>query len=307
MAGSNNILEIAESFFHSLKIKGNRNVIIHNLGLLNYETPNMLSYINNPKFLNNLKSNENIAACFISDELYHKEELPDKITYLVINNPDHQFYLFQNFLYQNTDFYGLKKENKIAESAVIENGVQISSFNVTIGKNVYVGHNAVILGNTIIEDNVYIGPNCSIGIEGTQVIKDEFGRNIRVHHAGGVLIKEGTFIGANTVIVKSLFKEKTEIGENCSIGNLVNVGHNCKIGNNVLLLANSVVCGSTTIGDGARISPGSFIASSKVIGADSFITLGSVVSQNVSKGERVSGNFAIPHQKFLQHIKKISS
>lgn len=71
-------------------------------------------------------------------------------------------------------------------------------------------------------------------------------------------------------------------------------------------MANSIVSGSTIVEKGARISPGAVIRSSKRIGENAWITLGALVTKDVEKGERVSGNFAIEHKKLLEHINEIS-
>ena len=35
------------------------------------------------------------------------------------------------------------------------------------------------------------------------------------------------------------------------------------------------------------------------------VTLGSVVTRTVEAGERVTGNFALPHERFIRFIKSI--
>ena len=41
-----------------------------------------------------------------------------------------------------------------------------------------------------------------------------------------------------------------------------------------------------------------FSISAKVIGEDSKVTIGAVVTQDIPKGNKVSGNFAIDHEYF---------
>jgi UDP-3-O-[3-hydroxymyristoyl] glucosamine N-acyltransferase len=302
-----NIIAAIKHFDSSLRIENDINPEIYHLGTLKEEAEGTLSYLYDLKYKSSLINNKGVKACIVTQEVFDaiKAEKTD-CTYIISNDPSCDFFLFHNYLFANTDFYGDKKPSIIDASAIIGPGVQIAPHNVIIGENVEIGANAVILEGTILDDNVQIGPNTTIGIEGTQISLDKSGKKFRVQHAGGVHIGSDTFVGANAVIVKSLFKEKTLIGKNCTIGNLVNMGHNTKTGNEVLVLANSVICGSTIIKDRARVSPGSFVASSLLIEEDAFITLGAVVSRNVDKGQRVSGNFAINHRKFLAHIKNIA-
>ena len=98
--------------------------------------------------------------------------------------------------------------------------------------------------------------------------------------------------------IRSKYKHYTTLGKNVTIGNQVNIGHNCIVGNDSVILANSVVCGRSIVEKGVRIAPGAVISSAKVIGEDSKVTIGAVVTQDIPKGNKVSGNFAIDHEYF---------
>ena len=302
-----NIINHIKSFDASLEIRNQVDIEIHNLGTLKEDDKGTLSYLYDLKYESSLVNNEGINACFVTNEVY-ESVISKKVdcTYIISEDPTCDFFLFHNHLINHTAFYGDKVLSIIPSSAIIDPGVHIAPHNVVIGENVHIGCNAVIMEGTKISDNVEIGPNATIGIDGTQISKDKDGTKYRVKHAGGVIIGNGTFVGANAVIQKSLFKNKTMIGNDCSISPLVIISHNVKIRNNVMILANSTVCGSVIIDDNVRVSPGSVISNSLVLQDDSFVTLGSIVTTDVAKGERVSGNFAIPHHKFLKHVKEIS-
>ena len=66
-----------------------------------------------------------------------------------------------------------------------------------------------------------------------------------------------------------------------------------------------MVAGSTTIGDDVWIGPGASISSEIVIGNGASVTIGSVVVRDVAPGQKVTGNFAVDHKKFIAFMRKI--
>ncbi len=66
-----------------------------------------------------------------------------------------------------------------------------------------------------------------------------------------------------------------------------------------------MVAGSAKIGDDVWIGPSASVSSGVEIGDGASITLGSVVTKNVAPGQRVTGNFAIDHDKFIAFLKTI--
>jgi UDP-3-O-[3-hydroxymyristoyl] glucosamine N-acyltransferase len=68
-----------------------------------------------------------------------------------------------------------------------------------------------------------------------------------------------------------------------------------------------LIAGSATIGDDVWIVPNASVSSGIIIGDNAFITIGSVVVKNVPSSSKVSGNFAIPHNKFIENLKRIVS
>lgn len=287
-----------------LEMQINGSTEFSNLGLASSDEVFLLTYCDSLKSLNDAISKKNVIAAFVK-----KEDVVDikaNISFIFSDRPVIDFFLFHNYLIKNTDFYRKDRHAHISTSANIHPTAFIAEKNVEISENVTVCPKAVIMENTIIKPGVYIGPGTVIGIDGTQTINYGERKYFRILHAGGVLIGKNTFVGANSSLVRSLFRKYTTIGKNVTVGNLVNIGHGCRIDDDVLILPNSIVCGSTIVEKGARISPGAVISSSKKIGKNARITLGAVVTKDVENGGRVSGNFAIEHKKLLNHIKKIS-
>jgi len=156
----------------------------------------------------------------------------------------------------------------------------------------YPDHGPVIGDNTVISSGVVLN-----------ALGGRIYKGLRVLHGGNVQIGANTYIGPNTVIVRGIWGNNTTIGDNCFIGQLVSIGHNCIVEDDVMILPGAVLCGSVLVRKGARISPGAVISNGVTIGAEAFVTLGSVVTKDVKPGERVSGNFAVEHNKWAEFVK----
>ena len=142
-----------------------------------------------------------------------------------------------------------------------------------------------------------------IGSEGFQVIRagDDV---IRVVHAGTVRIGRGVDIHANSCVDRGLFGETT-VGDNSTIDDLVYVAHEVTIGRRCLIGAHAVINGSTVVGDDAWVGPGAVLSNGVTLGAGANVTLGAVVTRDVAPGARVTGNFAIDHERFLAFIRSM--
>ena len=64
-----------------------------------------------------------------------------------------------------------------------------------------------------------------------------------------------------------------------------------------------MVTGSVTLGDDVWIGPNATIRDGITVGNGAMVSLGSVVTQDVRPGQRVTGNFAVPHEDFLAALK----
>lgn len=161
-----------------------------------------------------------------------------------------------------------------------------------------------ILERSVIGENVIIRAGALIGGDGFEP-KYVAGKLVNINHTGGVWIGNNVEILHNTVIQRSVFGGFTKIGDETKIGSLALIGHNAKIGRNCEIASNSHIAGSTIIGDKVWIGPNATISSELKVGKGAYITLGSVVTKDVEKGKRVSGNFAVDHNLFIKFIKSI--
>jgi UDP-3-O-[3-hydroxymyristoyl] glucosamine N-acyltransferase len=246
----------------------------------------------------------NIAGLFIRKKYAHK--IKTDATLIFTEKPYYDFHLFHQYLYENTDFFGVKKANKIAKSAKIHSSAIIEDFDIIIGENCKIGAGVVIHSGSSIGDNVTIGAGCVIGGESLHIAYDK-GKRVFISHVGGVYIGNNSYLGSNNVIIRNVYKDPpTYIGENVAIANLAMIGHNARVEDGVQIISNVVLGGGCIIKKGARVSFGANVANYCVVGEKAFVSIGSVVTKDVPVGMKVSGNFAIEHSKRIQHVKEIN-
>jgi UDP-3-O-[3-hydroxymyristoyl] glucosamine N-acyltransferase LpxD len=219
-------------------------------------------------------------------------------------DPQRTFIEIHNYLAQETFFYGSAFDREIGRTTYVHPTAFIAETNVKIGDNCHIGPNVTILEGTQIANNVIIRAGTTLGSE---TLNAHFydAQEIRIIPSGGVIIHDNVEIHSNCCISKAVLGGYTEIGEYTKIDNLVNISSDVKIGKRCMIVALASVGESVIIGDDTWIGPGSAIEKNIEIGNNAYVTLGSIVTDNVSSDQRVSGNFAIPHEKFLSFIKKI--
>lgn len=194
----------------------------------------------------------------------------------------------------------------ISPGAVLAEGVSVGA-GATIGR-ASIGRNTRVGAGVHVGDGVTIGEACTvfpgavIGGDGFGYERDERGIPHKFPHLAGVRIGDRVDIGANACIDRGAFGD-TEIGDDTKIDNLVHVAHNVRLGCGVMIAASAVVAGSTVVGDGAWIGPSACVSDGLTVGADAVVSLGAVVTRDVPPGERVTGNFAVPHQRFLERLR----
>lgn len=296
-----NISEIV-TLFNTENIIGDKNLQIEeaiNLGLLDpsanqqrcmlwiadkYVSDHILDLLKNVGFL-------------ICSKKTYQLLITKPATVLVVDNPRLAFLKLLKFLAEKivSEIASTAQIDKsvilgsnvsIGHHVVIENGVKI-------GANTTIGHNTVILKNTKIGKGVKIGCNCTIGAEGFGYEKDELGNFEHIPHIGNLVIEDNVFIHNNSCIDRAAIGS-TIIRENTKIDNLVHIAHGVKIGRNSMVIANSMVGGSTKIGDNSWLAPSSSILNKLTVGNDSVIGMGAVVLKNVSENTTVVGNPAKP-------------
>lgn len=220
---------------------------------------NQLTFLENKKYINDLK-NTKAAAVLVTSE--NASEVPAGTVALVCDEP----------------YLNLAKISKLFAPNVVETqgGEPLIGDNTTVMPNVYIGKDSVIgsdctiMAGAFIGDNVTIGNNtiiypnvtvyrdCKIGNDciihaGTVIGSDGFGfantkdgKYIKIYQNGNVEIGNDVEIGSNCTIDRAVFKT-TKIENGVRIDNLVHIGHNCKISSGCILVSQVGLSGSTTL------------------------------------------------------------
>ncbi|RBQ31890.1 UDP-3-O-(3-hydroxymyristoyl)glucosamine N-acyltransferase [Arcobacter sp. FW59] len=232
---------------------------ITGLNSLNDSNENELTFLENKKYINDLK-NTKAGAILISNE--YSKEIPENCIALICDEPylalAKASKLFAPKLIETTG-----NESKIGKNSTIMQ-------NVYLGKNSVIGDNCTIMHGSFIGDNVQIGNNtiiypnvtiyrdCMVGNDciihsGTVIGSDGFGfantkdgKYIKIYQNGNVIIGSDVEIGANCTIDRAVFKS-TIIDDGVRIDNLVHIAHNCKIGKGCILVTQVGLSGSTTL------------------------------------------------------------
>jgi UDP-3-O-[3-hydroxymyristoyl] glucosamine N-acyltransferase len=205
------------------------------------------------------------------------------------------------------EFFVHKPEPVISKKAVIDRTVVMGQrahigdhvvieAGCILGDDVSIDHNTVIKRDTIIGHQVKIGSNCTIGGIGFGYEKDETGTYQVIHHIGNVVLKDHVEIGNNTCVDRAVLGS-TILHEHVKVDNLVHIAHGVTIGRNSLIIANTMIGGSTHIGENVWVAPSASILNKKQVGSNSVLGMGAVVLKDVADGQTIVGNPGKPLTK----------
>lgn len=224
---------------------------------------NEISYIDQNKYLANLKDSKAGAVLIKEKDAHH---IPSHIQGIIVSNP-HLVFAKLSAFFAKAEFNNPHSESskpELKENTTIMPGV-------FLGQNVSIGKNSVLMPGVVISDNVSIGDGCKIfpnvviyrdtqignnvsihagtviGSDGFGYAHNEKGEHIKIEHNGKVVIEDDVEIGANNTIDRAVFGE-TRIKKGAKIDNLVQIGHNCIIGEHTLLVSQVGLAGSTSTG-----------------------------------------------------------
>ena len=220
---------------------------------------NQLTFLENKKYINDLK-NTKAAAVLVTSE--NASEVPAGTVALVCDEP------YLNLAKISKLFAPNVVETQGSEPLIGDNTTVMP--NVYIGKDSVIGSDCTIMAGAFIGDNVKIGNNtiiypnvtvyrdCKIGNDciihaGTVIGSDGFGfantkdgKYIKIYQNGNVEIGNDVEIGSNCTIDRAVFNS-TIIDGGVRLDNLVHIAHNCKIGRGCILVSQVGLSGSTTL------------------------------------------------------------
>lgn len=261
-----------------------------------------LTFLEREKFLPSLE-NPNISCVLTVPEL--AERLPPHIRgVFVCRNPKAVLFEVHNALASHEEYTGPSFPIKIGIDCNISPLAAIDQKNVVIGNRVVIESFAVIRGRVIIGNDVTVRAGAVIGCKGFSFSKNGAGDNIPVADTAQIVLKDRVEIFEQAAISTGIFPwEKTVIGENTKVDTQCFIAHGSHIGKNCLFAAGGRVCGNVRIGDNMWIDAAAVVSNRISVGNAARVSIGAVVTKDVGEGETVTGNFAVPHQIFMQNLK----
>ena len=264
----------------------------------------MLAVLYDKRFLNECRRNRSIACVITTPDL--AVALPDRLGVAVSKDPRGAFLRIHRHLWEATDFYGPRFSSEVDSTARVHSTATVAENNVRIGRGAEIGPGAIVLEGACVGSDSVIGPGALIGTEGFSPTAggSEF---TNTPHSGGLRIGTRVVVQANSVVCRGAYSGSTEIGDGSIVSSLVNVSHNVRIGRSVRVGAGACLLGSSRLGDHVWVGPNATISNRVRVGIGARVSLGSVVVRDVEPGETVSGNFAMPHAKFLHWFRRVRS
>ena len=303
---------------YSYNIEGNKNTLIHGIGVVYNIIKGDLCFAENEKLLIELldsKCNAIITNKNLSMKIKNKKgkaiivtDNPSKLFAKILHKQDE----LPNFTF-NVKSYNIN-ESKISIDAFIDDDVKFGN-NCIVYPQVYIDRN-VVIGNyvtihpgvkiypkTKIGNNVIIKSNAVIGNNPNWLFKDN-DLYYDFQGQGGVRIGNNVSIGSNTVIDRDLVRETT-IMANSKIGNNVEIGHGSKIEENVLIISQTGIAGGTHIGKNTKIHGQCGVNSNLYIAPNTIINAKTAITTNII--EENKSYFGIPGEEKKFYSKKKSA
>lgn len=254
------------------------------------------------KYLDEVNRNSRVAAVVTTAEI--SDGLDRRLAVAIAERPDEVHAEIHARCAQSRESELRSRPNAIDPGAEIDPAARIAAYGVEIGPRCHIGPGVSILPGVRIESDCVLHPGVTLGVPGfnTGIIG---GRQRIVPQLGGVRLKPYVELLANVCVARALFGGETTLGEETVVDNLTYIAHDVQIGRRVQICALVNILGRVEIGDEAYIGPSSVIVNGARIGKKAKVSIGAVVTRDVEDGATVSGNFAIPHDRFLTHLRSV--
>lgn len=263
--------------------------------------PNRLVHVLNERALASLAGEDGIAAVICPREL--AEFVPDELGCIVSDNPAMAAFHIHSQLASREDYHWRSFDTRVASSAQVHSSAIVADRDVEIGADAVIEAGAVIQERTIIAPGCFVGANTVLGSKAFELVRIE-GRNVLPPHVGGVRLGQGAMVLSATMVAKSVYAAFTELCAGSAVDNLVHVAHDVVVGENARVVACALLGGRVVLGAASYVGPNATVSNGLVVGADATVSLGSTATKDVESGQRVTGNFAIEHGRFLSNLKK---
>jgi UDP-3-O-[3-hydroxymyristoyl] glucosamine N-acyltransferase len=293
---------------------GDPALLISQIRPLESATPSSISFISNPRFLQQLASTQ--AGCVIAGPAL-RDAAAARGAVLVV--PD----AYLGFA-RLTQWWAARVRPVtvpgVHSSAVVDSGAQLAAGvsigpcavieagvivgeGAVIGAHCFVGAGASIGSATRLAPRVTLAYGCHIGARGivhsgVVIGADGFGfaaspeGAVKIEQLGGVLIGDDVEIGANTCIDRGAL-EDTVLDDGVKIDNLVQIGHNVRIGKHTAVAGCAGIAGSSIIGSRCIIGGAAMIMGHLTLTDGVIISAGSAVTRSILKPGTYTGFFPI--------------
>lgn len=262
-----------------------------------------LSFLDESSYIDTVKNNASISCIICRSDHIHLFGNKN-LGIIISDNPKLTFFEIHNLLSNNKNEGNF--ETRIGNNSVISESAILSPKNIIIGNNVTIEENVIIRENVVIGDHSIIRSGCVIGGQGFEFKRNNVESILRVNHCGKVVIGDWVEIKELSTIHQAVFEwDYTSVNDYSKLDAHSHIGHASKIGKRVLIGSHANLAGNVTVGDDAYIGPGTTISNRLNIGNGAKVTIGSVVTKDVADNQIVTGNFAIPHDCFINNLKNI--
>lgn len=253
-------------------------------------------------YLDDVNKNPQIAAVVTTKEVADGLDL--RFAVAICEQPDAAHSLIHAELAREQDNALRRRPTRIDSSAIIDSAASIAEYGVTIAPRCRIGPNVSIAPGTTVREGCVVHPGAVLGVAAfnTTIMH---GRRTIIPQVGGVHIEQNVEILSNCTVARALYGGATTLGEETVIDNLVYIAHDVQIDRRVQICALVNILGRAVVGEDAYIGPSAVIKNGIRVGDCARVSIGSVVTQDVPDGATVSGNFAIPHERFIQHVRSI--
>lgn len=271
-------------------------------GKLSTPLDNLCVPLRSAKYLAEVNANPRVSAVITTAEI--ADGVDSRLALAISDTPDSAHAEIHARLVEMREAELRGRPNRIDQSAIIDPSARIADHGVEIGPGVRVGPHVTIAAGVAIEEGCTLHPGVSLGVPGfnTGIIG---GRQRIIPQLGGVRLRPYVELLANVSVARALFGGETTLGEETVADNLVYIAHDVQIGRRVQICALVNILGRVEIGDEAYIGPSSVIVNGARVGAKAKVSIGAVVTRDVEPAAVVTGNFAIPHDRFLTHLRAI--
>lgn len=306
------IQEIAK--FVDGEVIGNADLVITGFSGVKEAREGDLTFLANPKYLSFVK-----GSCASAVIVSRDVEIEGK-TLIRVDNPSAAFAeVMTRCLDQDIrSFQGIHPRALVSDKARLGSNVTIGPFAViedevvigddtVVGAGCYVGYKTILGKKCIFYPNVTIREKIEIGNRviihsGTVIGGDGFGYvqvdgvHQKIPQIGTVLIEDDVEIGSNVTVDRARF-DKTIIGENTKIDNLVQIAHNDVIGKSCIIISQCGISGSVVIEDNCILAGQVGVVGHLTIGKNTIVAARGMVTKSLKEGTMYSGVPVSPHNE----------